>query len=288
MKYVLKVAYDGAAFFGFQRQSQHKTVQGELEEMLGRFFSDSIQLVAAGRTDAGVHGTGQVVSFEHPREQDLGRLCHSLNAMARSPVAVLEAALLDNSEFHPRYSACSRTYSYSLLDQCTPSEALLWKGRAWCLSGRLEPDLVCRAASTFLGEHDFTTFSFKAAELPSRVRVLHSLELHSESTPGLLSPCGEARLWRLQVTGSGFLRRMVRLLTAGLVEVGLGLRTESDLRARFEAQDAALAPHPAPPAGLYLQHIGYDPDPFVVGGDTLRHHRAVYDARLRVKQTRIP
>lgn len=284
MKYALKIAYDGAGFFGFQRQSAHKTVQGELEGYLSSFFAQEITTVAAGRTDSGVHGNGQVVAFESEQVKDLGRLCHSLNSMARVPLAVREAVCLeDDDPFHPRYSALSRTYSYYLVDRCTPRESILWKHCAWCLAGELQPDSLRQPLAGLIGEHDFTTFSYKSADLPSRVRQLFELELSPEPSCSLLGSQG-ARLWRLQVRANGFLRRMVRLLTAGLVEVGLGLRESDDLLQRLEARKAELAPHPAPPQGLYLDEVEYQPDPFLELAGTSRHHRATERSRLRVKR----
>ncbi len=284
MKYVLKVAYDGTAFNGFQRQSQDKTVQGVLEGLLSQFFAREIQLVAAGRTDSGVHGRGQVVAFECEAEKELGRLCHALNAMARDPLAVLEAVrLAPDDPFHPRYSARARTYHYFLLDSCGPEHLVFWQKRTWCLSQTLDLDQMRQTCAELVGVHDFTTFSYKSAEQPTRVRSVAHFGVVEESVPSLLSSTPGPRLLRIEIRANGFLRRMVRLLTASLVEVGLGARKPEEVVERLKACNAELAPHPAPPYGLTLHKVHYQPDPF----QSESGHRVEASTHFRVKNTRI-
>ena len=125
MIYVLKVAYDGAFFLGVQRQPGKETVMGSLESLLSRYFGEPIKTSVAGRTDTGVHALGQVLAFRSDKVHELGKLSHGLNAMARAPLAVLETAALDDeSHFHPRHSAISRTYQYLIVDQCCYSQRL--------------------------------------------------------------------------------------------------------------------------------------------------------------------
>ncbi len=284
MKVVLKIAYQGAAFAGFQRQSKDRTVQGDLEAALSKVLGQPIALQGAGRTDVGVHGTGQVVSFSADSVPSANRLCHSLNSILNSSLAVLEAALLDDeSSFHARYSALSRTYSYLLIDGCGPGEPVFWQGRAWCLPHRLDLDLAQQACALFQGEHDFSTFSFRMAEMESRVRRVSHIALTAAPSPPLLSPFPSTRALRLSITANGFLRRMVRLITAGVVEVACGQRSLENLHERLCCLDPTRAPHPAPPEGLYLEHIAYDPDPFEEHRGTTRHATAVLKSRHRLK-----
>ena len=252
MKYVLKVCYDGSGYFGFQKQPHHPTVQQELEGALGKLFDDSVHLVYAGRTDTGVHGLGQVAAFEHPRVLPARALVEGVNCSLTGSVTVLEAAVLpDGHEFHPRYSALSRTYEYRLLCEADAADRVLWSGRAWCLGGR--PDLeLLRAAGLLVGEHDFRTFTSRADEPHYRREVL-AIEV-TES--------GAARELVLTITANAFLRKMVRLLVAGLVEVGLGLSSCGQLLQRLEKADPDWGPHPAPAEGLYFHSVRYQPDPF--------------------------
>lgn len=284
MKVVLRVAYQGGAFAGFQRQSRARTVQGDLESALSKILGQPVSLQGAGRTDVGVHATGQVVSFSADRVPLPERLCHSLNSILNGSVAVLEAALLsDDSDFHPRYSALSRTYSYLLLDGCGPDQPVFWQGRAWCVPQRLDLTLAAQACALLAGEHDFSTFSFRMAEMETRTRRIDHIALQPESASPLFSSPSGPRLLRLSVTANGFLRRMVRLLTAGVVEVASRQRTLENLRERLLCLDATRAPHPAPPDGLYLERVSYDPDPFESQRGTARHAVAVLKSRHRVK-----
>lgn len=284
MKAVLKIAYDGGAFSGFQRQPHITTVQGKLESALSQILSDPVSLQAAGRTDVGVHATGQVVAFPLEKTVDIRRLCRSANSLIGESIAVSEGVLLDDDDpFHPRYSAQSRTYSYAILQSCTPQQSCFWKDRAWCLPSSLDLEAMNEASTLFLGEIDFSTFSYKMEKMETRVRHVSNLSLQAEPAPWLISPQPGPRLIRLSITANGFLRRMVRLIAAGVVEVGLGRRSLQDLRARLECLDPTKAPHPAPPHGLYLESIDYDPDPFLRYQDSSHHAYALLPNTHRFK-----
>lgn len=288
VKIVLKIAYQGGPFAGFQRQASDKTVQGTLESVLGQILGHPVALAAAGRTDQGVHASGQVVAFQTDRNPNLNRLCRSANGLLRDPIAVLEAASLpDDDPFHPRYSALERSYSYFLLDRCGPREARFWADRVWCLPQALDLDLARQAAALFVGELDFSTFSYKMEHMASRVRKVSRLEVTAQLASPLLCPdtpfSPSPHLYRLSITSNGFLRRMVRLVTAGLVEVASGLRSLSDLSQRLQACDPSRSPHPAPPHGLYLERVLYCPDPFEQQRGTPHHAVATARTAHRLK-----
>lgn len=272
MKVALKIAYDGSTFAGFQRQPKVLTVQGCLEQALSQVLRQPVTLQGAGRTDVGVHATGQVVSFLLEREVAIARLCHSVNAVLREPVVVTEGALLGADDpFHARFSALSRTYRYFILDGCGPAEEMLWSSKAWCLPRGLDLEEAQRAAELFLGEQDFSTFSYRMSDKPTRVRTVREIGLGFEPAPTFLTPRLEPRLLTLSITADGFLRRMVRLIVAAVAEVGMGERTLESVKQLLEARDPSRPPHPAPPEGLYLAHIGYEPDPFETLRGTDRH-----------------
>lgn len=273
MKYVLRICYDGSEFFGFQKQPHHPTVQQELESALGKLFDDKIHLVYAGRTDTGVHGLGQVAAFEHPRTLPARALVDGVNCSLSDAVNVLESAVLpDNHEFHPRYSALSRTYEYRLLCEASPADRVIWSGRAWCLGGRPNLDLLREAAGLLVGEHDFRTFTSRADE-PHYRREVFAVDVTERGSPQSLV---------LTLTANAFLRKMVRLLVAGLVEVGLGLSSCGQLLQRLEKADPDWGPHPAPAQGLYFQSVRYQPDPF--GEIALERYQARNHAGIRVKR----
>jgi len=269
---VIKVAYEGSFFSGLQRQPGHDTVQGHLESALSRFFGRPIATTMAGRTDTGVHALAQVMAFFVEAPCDLEKLTHSLNAMARSPVAVLEAAILDDSSsFHPRHSALSRTYNYLIVDDCGYPGRLFWRGRAWTIGARLDLSKMRAATRSFLGEHDFTTYSYQPDETMTRVRKVTELSLQEEPLPTILPSDG--RLLRLEITANGFLRRMVRTLTSELVQVGLGQEAPETLAQKLAAKDPELGPPAAPAHGLYFKAARYSPDPFKLGRQSGLFHR---------------
>ncbi len=280
MNYALKIAYNGEPFAGFQRQSRHRTVQGELEKALSQIFQSPIEIQAAGRTDAGVHGIGQVVAFSSTTQRPLKAIAEGCNGLLHSQVFVSEAALLPSeSPFHPRYSAVSRTYSYYILSHCEGYSPTLWPNNVWCLAGHLDPQLAQSACGLFEGKHDFTTFTSRC-DKEMRQRHVQAFTLEALPHNGLW---GGGKLWRLRITANGFLRKMVRLLTAAVVEVGIGLRSQESLAAKLQAQNPAEAPHPAPASGLYFESVEYDPDPFDAKGPAAELYRARTPLGLRFK-----
>lgn len=249
---------------------------GNLESLLSRYFGEPIKTSVAGRTDTGVHALGQVLAFRSEQEHELGKLTHSLNAMARAPLAVLEtAALEDESHFHPRHSALSRTYQYLIVDRCSYSQRLFWRGRAWTVGGLLDLEAMRTASQSFLGEHDFSSYSYHPDEDMARTRNVTDLFIEEEPLPASFSsPLDQGRLLRLEITANGFLRRMVRALTSELVRVGSGLELSGNLTRKLAARDPELGPPPAPAHGLYFKAVSYTPDPFEVAKQTGRYHRA--------------
>lgn len=274
MIYVLKVAYDGAFFLGVQRQPGKETVMGNLESLLSRYFGEPIKTGVAGRTDTGVHALGQVFAFRSDQAHELEKLTHSLNAMARAPLAVLETAALDEeSDFHPRHSAVSRTYQYLIVDRCCYSQRLFWRGRAWTVGGGLDLAAMRAASASFLGQHDFSSYSYHPDEDMARTRNVRDLTIEEEPLPSAFSS-GQGRLLRLEITANGFLRRMVRALTSELVRVGSGLEDSETLVQKLAARDPEVGPPPAPAHGLYFKSVSYSPDPFETAKQRGRYHRA--------------
>lgn len=279
MKYVLKLAYDGSQYFGFQRQSKDKTVQGELEKALSRVFDQTIEISGAGRTDTGVHAFGQVVSFESEKERPLQGLLKGVNGMLAPGAALLEGAVLPGeSDFHPRFSALSRTYEYHILASCEQKDLVINSQRHWCLAEELDLNLMEAVCPIFVGEHDFQTFS-------ARCEVPHHRREVKELTVERLNPTHLSRgtHFKLTITATGFLRRMVRLITAAVVEAGLGLRSPVELRRKLEARDSNEAPHPAPAQGLYFAAVSYDPSPFAREIEHAEHIMATPSRNYRYK-----
>ena len=282
MIYVLKVAYDGSEFQGVQRQPGKPTVLGHLETLASQILGEEIRMGAAGRTDTGVHATGQVIAFQSHRSCRAEQLTHGINAMARLPLAVLETAVLgDETGFHPRHSALRRTYNYLLVDDCCYTQRLFWNGRAWTMGGALDPEAIRAAGEHLLGEHDLSTFCYQPDEDMARVRTVTRVSFEEEPLPPFFSAStGKGRMWRLEITANGFLRRMVRTLASALVRVGLALDTPESFAEKLRAADPKQGPPPAPPYGLYFKAVTYDPDPFEIGRQGGRYHKANPSQRL--------
>jgi tRNA pseudouridine38-40 synthase len=239
----LVLEYDGGGFAGWQLQVRDRTVEGVLREALGRLPLRVDALHAAGRTDAGAHAEGQVVSVRGEWRLPAERLRAALNAHLPPDVAVLSAEAVDDA-FHARYSARSRHYRYRWLDR--PARPALDRGRCWHLAAALDVPAMDAAALALVGRHDWTTFC--TADEPDRSRVR---EIHAAAV------ARHGRWVDLALAGDGFLRGMIRSIAGALTEVGRGHRPPDWPAQLLAARDRALAPQTAPAAGLTLVHVDY-------------------------------
>jgi len=256
----LTLAYDGAAFEGWQSQSRGaaRTVQGVLEGALGRLSGgERVAVAAAGRTDAGVHATGQAVSFSLDRDIEAGALQRALNGLLPLDVKVLEAALAPAS-FHARRSARSKLYRYVL--DTGPVQLPTRRSLAGHTPWRLDEALAVRAAGLYLGQHDFASLASAGGSARTTVRTV----TRSEASFLELGPGGLGPTLVYEVEAEGFLRKMVRSLVGGLVAVGRGALSLEDLRRALEARDRRRWPPPAESRGLTLVRVDYPPEALVL------------------------
>lgn len=224
-------------------------MQGELERALEELLSTKVSLTCAGRTDKGVHALGQVVRLKLP-EQSLSELRLSeLNQKLAPAIQVTQMAAAPRG-FHPRHSALSRTYSYFVRSDCQVDDL---PDGVLAVPDSLDLRKMRAAARLLEGEHDFSTFSYRSGRT-GNVRELDSVSIDSQ-----------AGVTRIRFRGKGFLRKMVRLMVAGLLDCGCGRLRVCELAHLLEARNPELAPHPAPPHALYLESVEYDPDPFAGG-----------------------
>jgi tRNA pseudouridine38-40 synthase len=246
----LLVAYDGTRFSGFAPNPGVRTVGGTLRASLERILRHQVQLTCAGRTDAGVHARGQVVTFDTSgADLDLDRLVRSLNLMCAPAVVVRDAALVDAS-FDARRSATGRRYRYTVLNAATPDPLLA--NRVWHVPEPLELAALRLGCDPLIGMHDFSSFCRRprvpdGTEPPSMVRDVHDARWH-ELGDGLL---------RFDIEASSFCQQMVRALVGTLVDVGLGRRTAGEMRGILEARTRSAASGVAPPQGLVLWEVCY-------------------------------
>jgi tRNA pseudouridine38-40 synthase len=242
----LTVEYDGTEFSGFQWQPDARTVAGVLEAALGKLLCEDVKVTGAGRTDAGVHASGQVVSIATRSRFPFERLLHALNAVLPGDCSVREGAIVEPG-FSARFSALERTYVYTILNR-TQRDALVAR-YAWHVPGQLDLDAMRAAGACLVGEHDFRSFAASALRPgapTSTVRTVRRLEIERR---------GE--LLRIEIAADGFLRHMVRTIVGMLAKCGLGRREPSAVAAVLAARDRSAAGPTAPARGLCLAGVRY-------------------------------
>jgi tRNA pseudouridine38-40 synthase len=250
----LMVSYDGTDFHGFAESPCVATVMGSLRATLEQILQTELVLTAAGRTDAGVHGWGQVVTGRIPASADLDRLQRSVNRMCAPTIAIRSAEWVDD-DFDARFSATSRAYRYDVWNHPQPNPLLA--RTCWHVPEPLDLDVMNAAAVHFIGQHDFASFCRRpkvAENQPERslVRILQRAEWHRAG--------GEAQtaLLRFEIAATSFCHQMVRSIVGTLVDVGRGRRDAASIPATLAALDRSVAGPVAPPTGLVLWHVGYD------------------------------
>jgi len=243
-RYRLTLEYDGSAYNGFQAQKDQPTVQGAVETALTAFCGETIRLAAAGRTDTGVHATGQVISFDLTRDWPEATVMNALNAhLVQEAVAVLDCVRVDD-DWHARFSATGRAYLYRILNR--PGRPALDQGRVWHVKRPLDAEAMHAAAQTLVGLHDFTTFRDVNCQSASPEKTLDVARV---------SRVGEEV--HLVFEARSFLHRQVRSMTGTLAEVGLGRWSVADVAAALAARDRTACGPVAPSDGLYLTGVKY-------------------------------
>ncbi len=246
MRLRLTLAYDGAAFRGWQSQPGGGAVQDVLQEAFTRLAGGvDVPVQGSGRTDAGVHALGQVAHADVPTGRDPSEWQRALNAILPEALRVLSCRRCPDS-FHARYAASGKTYDYLLWTG--PILPPLRAGRCWRVYPVPDVALLREAARVLEGRHDFRGFSANRGGKPVRDTVRHLRSIRVTVSGPLI---------RLRFEGDGFLYKMVRMLAAAIVAVGQGRATVADLHARFAGRPSALARAVAPAGGLYLVRVAY-------------------------------
>jgi tRNA pseudouridine38-40 synthase len=244
-RWALGVEYDGTPFVGWQRQKDGPSVQAAIEEALGFVAGHSVDLHCAGRTDAGVHATGQVIHFDTTAVRTERNWLLGANAHLPGSISLLWARAVPHS-FHARFSAQARRYRYIIANQAV-RPAIQAGGLAWWRYP-LDARKMHEAAQFLLGRHDFSSLRAAACQARSSVKTIHSISVSRQG-----------RHVVLDIHANAFLHHMVRNIAGVLIPIGQGKRDAEWVREVMEARDRRASGITAPAGGLYLVGVDYDP-----------------------------
>jgi tRNA pseudouridine38-40 synthase len=247
----LKVEYDGTHFAGWQRQKSDPTIQGTIEAALGRMTRQEITLNGSGRTDAGVHAWGQTANFRCRTRLLPQDFIKGLNSMLPGTIAIRECREIP-LEFHARFDAIGKTYLYRIYNH--PRPRAIGRRYVWQIRKALDLSAMQGAADRIVGTHDFKAFEGSGSPRPHTRRSVLKAQFKGEAQEVI----------RFEIAADGFLRYMVRNLVGSLVDVGLG-KIDCDGFAQILAgRDRLKAGITAPPQGLFLKEVAYDPASFAL------------------------
>ena len=252
-RYAFRIEYDGRPFAGWQRQDGPSTVQGAVEAALAKLEPDVPTIAAAGRTDAGVHALGQVAHADMAKDWEPFRLSEALNHHLKPhPVAITACTRVDD-DWHARFSAVERQYLYRIIERRAP--LVHESGLAWRVQKSLDVAAMQAGADHLIGNHDFTTFRSTMCQAKSPVKTIDEITVTE-------SPCAAGRDIRIRVRARSFLHNQVRSIVGTLERVAVGAWAPDDIRRALKARDRAACGPVAPPHGLYLSAVSYNPPVF--------------------------
>lgn len=261
----LTIAYDGTNYAGWQRQTNGLAIQQVLEEEIAEIVGARCPLNAAGRTDSGVHAAAQVASITINHPIPCGELQRALNARLKAGDIRIRAIEEMPDRWDARIFAKSKTYRYALWNGAIPSP--FFRHVVWHVAQPLDLDRMVRAAAALIGEHDFVAFQGRGSDVKTTVRRILAAEMtemniHADQpiawSPLEGAPDGGGRLFRFEISGTGFLRYMVRTIVGTLADIGRGQLEVEDMAAIIASRDRQQAGHTAPPHGLMLWKVSYD------------------------------
>lgn len=246
MRYRIIVEYNGKDFFGWQKQAGLPSVQEALEKAFEKATGKAVVMTASGRTDAGVHALGQVVSFEAETSIPTEKIPYAVNVFLPTGVRIL-ACEKAAPEFNARFDAKRKTYLYKMY--VSPHLSPLKADSAVWLTKMPDVELMKKAATTIIGTHDFSAFAATGSTVKDFVRTVYDLKAERAGND----------VW-VEITGNGFLYNMVRIVVGTLLDVGYGKYPPEYVSEIIEKKDRTLAGKTMPPEGLYLKSVEYDGD----------------------------
>ncbi len=243
---LLRVAYDGTRYHGWQIQNNEVTIEGCLNQALTELVGTPVQVAGASRTDAGVHAYDNVAVFDTDSRIPAEKFALALNARLPEDI-VVQASKEVAGDFHPRYAKSRKTYEYRILNRrCPlPGECRF----AHFVYGKLDLDAMKQAAGYIVGEHDFACFMAAGSQVQTSVRTVYTLDVEKEGD-----------MLYMRITGNGFLYNMVRIIAGTLLEVGMMRRSPESVKAAIESKDRQMAGPTAPAKGLHLLQLEFADD----------------------------
>lgn len=238
-----EISYDGTDFHGFQVQPNQSTVQGELRNSIYKLTNEEVDIIASGRTDAGVHARKQVCNFYTNSSIPAAKWKDALNAVLPDGIIILNSTEVGSS-FHSRYDVKEKTYRYHISNN--DAQDIFRRKYVWHYPYHLNIEVMKQTSTVFLGEHDFTSFSSAKTEIENKVRNIYQSEVWEENNEIIY-----------QITGNGFLYNMVRIIVGTLVDVGGNRKKLEDIEGILRSRDRNNAGRTAPAKGLFLWDIKY-------------------------------
>ena len=244
-RYALLVQYDGTPFNGWQFQDRGRTIQDEFERAIKILSKETVRVTASGRTDAGVHALGQVAHFDLNDEIPLKKMCLSLNGILPPELSVKNAYKVGN-DFHSRFSARQREYIYIIYRY--PLRTPFMRSKAMWINHPLEADYIREVTSHLVGEHDFASFCKKISLNNGTVRKIESIDVTEQD-----------EVIRIRFRANAFLHNMIRIIVGTTIQMYRENREPVYIRQILDQKDRSISGFTAPPYGLYLNRIIYDP-----------------------------
>ncbi len=239
----LIIEYDGKGFNGWQKQPNKLNIQGEIEKAIEEITGEKVDLIASGRTDAGVHSLGQTANFKTESKIETEKFAKAINSKLKKSIIIKSAEEVDE-KFHSRYSVKSKTYRYVINN--SENGSAIYRGLEYHISNKLDYKKMEKAIKFFEGEHDFKAFKASGTSSKSSVRKILNGSVKKE---------GERII--IEVTGTGFLYNMVRIISGTLVDVGLGKIEPEEIPQIIESKDRKKAGKTLPAHGLFLVKVEY-------------------------------
>ena len=240
----LLIEYDGKDFNGWQKQPNKLNIQGEIERAIEEVTGEKVDLIASGRTDAGVHALGQVANFKIEKNIPIEKIPYALNSKLKKSIRIKKAEEVPE-KFHSRYTCKKKTYRY-VINNSVQGTAI-YRNLQYHFPEKLDEEKMNEAAQYLIGEHDFKSFKASGTSSKSSVRTIYDAKVTRN---------GE--LVTIELTGNGFLYNMVRIIAGTLVDVGTYKIEPIDIKNILDAKDRLKAGKTLPPTGLYLVKVEYE------------------------------